>query len=495
MLRLARRGTLGGAGLLDGELGREAAHVLARLGDRGERDGSVPGGLVVVVAGDRDGAGYVDVGLREGLDEACGEEVGGGDDAVDTARANRGQERAGGLEAVGTVDGRGVDLEHRLEPRGGEDRTEAGAAVVDRAKLVRAADERQAAPAGAQEVLGGEARAEHVVDGDAAVAVRGRREVHEDEGRLARGGLRDRGHVLVVGQRDEGARDAQLAEHLQVLELAADVVVAVGKDHVHARGGRCRPGAARDVDEQRVAQVGEHEAEHAGPTGGQRARDAVGAVAELGHGALDALARGRGDPARVVEDVRDGAGGDARTPRHLAHRGPGGGPVPRGARHGATLRPDGGACAVSEARPGLPALPGGAARAAPPRARSLPQGARTGVAGVPERFDWSPVRIDWSDRSAASPSRVCAGQEPCRRGDPGDRRSSQSMRTGDQSKRTGDRSDRPRSRSERVGHARSAANGSARAAARGPRRRPTARDRADLSPEPAPGRSGPPPAR
>src|SRR5205085_8877086 len=70
-----------------------------------------------------------------------------------------------------------------------------------------------------------------------------------------------------------------------------------------------------DLGEELAVDVGQDDADRAGPAGDQAARGSVRRVPHLLDGATDALARLRADRALLVEHARDRGRGDAREAR------------------------------------------------------------------------------------------------------------------------------------------------------------------------------------
>ena len=82
---------------------------------------------------------------------------------------------------------------------------------------------------------------------------------------------------------------------------------------------RLEPGD--DLDEERVHQIGDDDAERVGAAEREAARDGVGLVAELGDLGEHARARGMADVAAIVEDLGDGRDGHAELAGDPLHRG------------------------------------------------------------------------------------------------------------------------------------------------------------------------------
>jgi len=176
-----------GGGLLQEHPGGGAAELLAGLADRGERDCGRRREVDVVVADDGDVLGDPDLVPGHLLQDAEGDEVVGAEHGGGPVRrAHRREVRARFLPG-GHVERPDVDDVHvlRLAPGAVEGAERALVAVGDLADGPRAADVGDVLVARRQQVGDGEVAAEHVVDGDRALAARRRAAVHQDDRRAA----------------------------------------------------------------------------------------------------------------------------------------------------------------------------------------------------------------------------------------------------------------------------------------------------------------------
>ena len=101
-------------------------------------------------------------------------------------------------------------------------------------------------------------------------------------------------------------------EQLEIAHLAVAVDLGVRDEHVHAAAAHDLLDSAGDVDEERVAEVGEHQPDRRAAPRRERSRGVVAHEAEFGdrteHLAAGALRHLLG----TVERVRHGADRDAR---------------------------------------------------------------------------------------------------------------------------------------------------------------------------------------
>ncbi len=124
-----------------------------------------------------------------------------------------------------------------------------------------------------------------------------------------------------IDRREDDAVDLALAQHVDLGALLDGILVrAAQQQSVAARAGD-RLEAGDDLDEERVHQVRDDDAERVGAAQGEAARDGVGLVAELGDLGEDAGAGGVADVVAVVEDLGDGRDGHAELAGDPLHRG------------------------------------------------------------------------------------------------------------------------------------------------------------------------------
>ena len=133
--------------------------------------------------------------------------------------------------------------------------------------------------------------------------------------------------VGVAGGVDGGEDDAvdlPLAEHLDLGALLGGVLVGAAEQQPVAARARDRLEAGDDLDEERVHQVGNDDAEGVGAAKREAAGDGVHLVAELGHLRQHAGARRVADVVAIVEDLGDGGDRHAELAGDPFHRGRGG---------------------------------------------------------------------------------------------------------------------------------------------------------------------------
>ena len=168
-----------------------------------------------------------------------------------------------------------------------------------------------------EEVAHGELAAAQIVDADAAFVV-GRAVGDPDDRGPPRPQTLDAGGHGRDGH-DQHALDTLLLEHPHVRVFLGRVLVAVADDHRIARLARPVLDAARQVGEEGIRQVQQHEPDDASGAGAQMPRALVADESELVDDVEDPLARLRGHDLGAVQDVRDGADGHVRAPRDLLH--------------------------------------------------------------------------------------------------------------------------------------------------------------------------------
>ena len=167
-----------------------------------------------------------------------------------------------------------------------------------------------------QQVGDREVAAEHVVDGDRAVAARRRPAVHKHDRRAA---------PLQPGQPraradhrgDQHALHPVLLEQFQVALFLALLLVAVAQDDREARLARLVLHAAGQVGEERVGHVEHDQADRPAPAGPQLAGRLVPDEAEFPDRGVHPVPRRPGDDFWPVEHVGDRGDGDAGVRRDI----------------------------------------------------------------------------------------------------------------------------------------------------------------------------------
>ena len=270
---------------------------------------------------------HVEPALRGGSEHA--------DRHVVVEREDRGRplvavEQAG----PGAVAAVGLELAALDERRGGEDagagerRAVAVRAVLGRDPALAALDDRDAAVAELEEMLGRRAGARPVRGGDDRHALGERhRGVDDDEGEALR--LQVAELLRRLGRHHEDRAVGRAAEQpLDERRLALVLVARRAEDGVHLllveRLGRAREDGGVVVPED----VGDREADQAGAALREPARGAVGREAQRADVLHHRLARLGRDVGAVVDDAGDRRDGDAGAARHVADRRPTR-PVPR----------------------------------------------------------------------------------------------------------------------------------------------------------------------
>ena len=170
----------------------------------------------------------------------------------------------------------------------------------------------------AEQVLGNQPAAGHVVGGDGAEVLVVARVVDQDQRRPV-------GHQPAVGvqlrvhRRDDHAARRQFLQQSQVLLLARRVGVRAA-GHQHAAGLRQSVlDPAQHLGVEQVRHVHGEDADQRARHPAQPAGGPVADEAQLAHRRLDPAAGLRGDDARVVEHVADGGDGDPRATGHVPH--------------------------------------------------------------------------------------------------------------------------------------------------------------------------------
>ena len=151
---------------------------------------------------------------------------------------------------------------------------------------------------------GSEIAAKFLVDHDTAHARVCRRCNHEnDRAPVAKDRVCHVKRLFQRSQQDPG--DSGLVEELEIVVLLASSAVAVGEKELQLSLPCCRLGPARDVDEERVADIDKDQADSICPSCGKSPGGAIAYEAQLCNGRFDLDARLFGDDVGVVEDVRD----------------------------------------------------------------------------------------------------------------------------------------------------------------------------------------------
>jgi hypothetical protein len=152
--------------------------------------------------------------------------------------------------------------------------------------------------------------------------------VEHDERRAVRDELtQDVGVPGGAGRGNDDPVDLPLPEHREFGALLAHVLAGGAKQHAEAAGREHRLHAGNDLDEKRVHQVRDDDADRGRAAEREAAGDRVGAIAELLDLGEHARARLGADVVVVVDHLRDGRDGHAQLAGNPLHR--------RG--HGATV--------------------------------------------------------------------------------------------------------------------------------------------------------------
>ena len=123
-----------------------------------------------------------------------------------------------------------------------------------------------------------------------------------------------------VRRRQHQAVDLPLLQNLQLLALLVRVLAGAAQQQGVAALREDRFDGGDDLDEERMHQIGDDDAEGLRPAKGQAARDRVGAVAQLLHFLQDTRARDRPDVGLIVQDFGDGGDRDPELQGDPLHR-------------------------------------------------------------------------------------------------------------------------------------------------------------------------------
>jgi hypothetical protein len=187
----------------------------------------------------------------------------------------------------------------------------------------RTADVRDGAAAEVQQVIGRQV-ADALVVCQHAVAFHARVIVpidHHEGGPLLGQLLQQAGDPRAVRRREDDAVDLAAAQHLELRLLFLRVLAgAAQQQSISARAGH-RLDAGDDLDEERVHQVGDDDAEGVGAAKAEAAGNRVTLVAEFFDLGEDAGAGGLADVGAIVEHLGDGGDGDTELAGDPLHGG------------------------------------------------------------------------------------------------------------------------------------------------------------------------------
>ena len=130
--------------------------------------------------------------------------------------------------------------------------------------------------------------------------------------------------ILVLGAVRGGEHDAvdlAAAQHLELGALFGGVLARAAQQQAVAADAGNRLDAGDDLDEKRVHQIGNDDADRVAAAEGQAARDGVALVADLLDLGEHAIARGVTDIPVIVQDLGDGHDGNAELAGNPPHRG------------------------------------------------------------------------------------------------------------------------------------------------------------------------------
>lgn len=255
-------------------------------------------------------SGTPTAGRVHGLQDAQGEQVVGAEHGG--GAVGEPEQPGARVASGGHVEPLGGQLAQALGPETGlgERVQGAGAAVADLVEAGRAADVREGAVSGVEEMPDGERAARDVVHGHRALGGALGDPVDQHEGdAVAAEGL-----DVAAGGVGGGEQDAPhplFGEEGEVLGLLTHALGAVADHHAEPGVAGGPLGAARDVHEERVAHVEDEQPHDPGPPGPQLARGLAADVPEPVYRGQHAGPGLRGDGVRTVDDVGDRADGDS----------------------------------------------------------------------------------------------------------------------------------------------------------------------------------------
>ena len=126
-----------------------------------------------------------------------------------------------------------------------------------------------------------------------------------------------------VHGREHDAVNLSAAQHLELGALLGRILARAAQQQPVAADARHRLDARDDLDEERMHQIGDDDANGVAAAEGQTARDGVSLIAELFDLREDAIARGLADIAVVVQDFGNRHDGYAELAGDSPHRGSG----------------------------------------------------------------------------------------------------------------------------------------------------------------------------
>ena len=159
-------------------------------------------------------------------------------------------------------------------------------APADQSQIRTAGEEDELACSSIDEVGGSEIAAQFLVDHDTARERVRRRRNHEDDGASV---AKDRMcHVKRLFERSQqDASDSGLVEELEIVVLLSSSAVAVGEKELELSLSCRRLGSARNVDEERVSNVDQDQADSICSSCGERTGSAIADETQLGDRCFD----------------------------------------------------------------------------------------------------------------------------------------------------------------------------------------------------------------